>query len=58
MNCKHSDVIRIVNNTKKEYYCKLKDKEITEWECRECMMRLPNLNQDFKELFKGFGINI
>ena len=42
MNCKHSDVISISKN-RKEYYCKIKGKRISEYECRNCMLRLPDL---------------
>ena len=42
MNCKHSDVISI-SEKGKEYYCKVKGKRITDYECRDCMLRLPDL---------------
>lgn len=42
MNCKHSDVIATSENSK-EYYCKIKQKRITKYDCRNCMLRLPDL---------------
>lgn len=47
MNCKHSDTIAISENGK-EYYCKAKQKRITEYDCRNCMLRLPNLPERFR----------
>lgn len=42
MNCKHSDVISISENSK-EYFCKIKEKRITSYDCRDCMLYIPNL---------------
>lgn len=42
MNCKHSALIAISENSK-EYYCKIKGKRISEYECGDCMLRLPDL---------------
>lgn len=57
MSCKHKQVIRLTNNTNTEYYCTAKQKEIKEWECRGCTLKLKeNPYQDFIDLlFGGFG---
>lgn len=43
MNCKHKSVIRIYKNGNKDFYCIAKQKEITENDCKGCMLRLPDL---------------
>ena len=55
MSCKHRQVIRIVNN-QKEYFCTAKEKEIKEWECENCLLKLEgNPYQGFIDLlFGGF----
>lgn len=40
MNCKH---VTVKGNTTKYYYCKAKNKAVEEYECRDCMLRLPDL---------------
>lgn len=53
MACKHKQVIRIVNN-QKEYFCTAKEKEIKEWECENCLLKLEeNPYQDLINLFFG-----
>ena len=57
MSCKHKQVIRIVVGTnKKEYYCTGKQKEIGDYECDNCLLKLEeNPYQDFiNMLFGGF----
>ena len=57
MGCKHKETIRVVNN-KQEFYCKAFDKEISEYDCRNCLMKVEdnNLNDLFNQIFgKGFG---
>ncbi len=52
MNCKH---IEIKGNTTKYYYCKVKEKEIEEKDCKNCMLKIPNIPKGFEEIFgKGF----
>ena len=55
MACKHKQVIRIVNN-QKEYFYTAKEKEIKEWECENCLLKLEeNPYQGFIDLlFGGF----
>ena len=53
MNCKHAKVIRITNN-KQEYYCTAKQREIKEWECENCLLKLEeNPYEDLIDLFLG-----
>ena len=53
MNCKHAQVIRITNN-KQEYYCTAKQREIKEWECENCLLKLEeNPYEDLIDLFLG-----
>lgn len=52
MNCKHATV---KGNTTKYFYCNLKDQAVDDYECRDCMMKLPDLPDGFVEVFgKGF----
>lgn len=53
MACKHRQVIRITNN-KQECFCTAKEKEIKEWECESCLLKLEeNPYQDLINLFFG-----
>ena len=53
MNCKHAE---IRGNTTKYYYCKLKDKTVDDYSCRNCVMKLPDLPKEwFEELFGGLN---
>lgn len=55
MNCKHCTV---EGRTTKYYYCKLKEKAIDEYNCRDCMMRIADYPPGFEEVFgKGFKKN-
>ena len=55
MACKHKQVISIVLETnKKEYYCTAKQKEITDYDCRGCMLYNPDLSEEIKNIFGGF----
>lgn len=56
MACKHKKVIRIVDKIKEEYYCTAKQREIKEWECENCLLKLEeNPYEDFiNMLFGGF----
>ena len=61
MACKHKQVISIVlENNKREYYCTAKQKEITDYDCRGCMLYREKLDENLKGLvdlfFEGFGI--
>ena len=53
MSCKHKQVIRIVNN-KQEYYCTAKQKEITEHDCKGCMLYNEKLDDDLQGLVNLF----
>ena len=53
--CKHSDVISISEQGKK-YFCKVKQKRISSYDCRDCMLYLPSLPSEFEKVFgKGFS---
>ena len=54
MNCKHNKVIRIVDN-KQQYYCTAKQKEITSYDCKGCMLYNPDLPDEVKNIFGGFN---
>lgn len=55
MNCKHKTIETYTNTTTSVLYCKAKGKEINEYDCRDCMLRLPDLPEGFEEVFgKGF----
>ena len=45
MSCKHKQVIRIVNNTEREYYCTAKQKEMCEEYCPKTE-RIKELEQE------------
>lgn len=54
MNCKHKKIIRLTNNTIPEYFCTAKQKEITDYDCRGCMLYNPDLPEEIKNIFGGF----
>ena len=61
MACKHKQVVSIVlENNKKEYYCTAKQKEITDYDCRGCMLYREKLDDNLQGLvdlfFGGFEI--
>lgn len=52
MNCKHR---KIKGNTTKYFWCNLKEKSVDDYQCRDCMLKLPDLPEGFEEIFgKGF----
>ena len=51
MNCKH---VELRGNTTKYYWCKLFNKSVDDYSCRECMMKIPDLPEEFNKLFNGF----
>ena len=59
MSCKHKQIIRMIG-TKKEYYCTAKQKEITDYDCRGCMLYREKLDENLQGLvdlfFGGFGM--
>ena len=64
MGCKHKDVIAIQSNGQQEFYCKAFKKRISNYDCRNCMMKLEDnntknqcdINELFNEIFgKGFN---
>ena len=40
MNCKH---VEVQGNITKYYWCKAKGKSVDNYQCRDCMLRLPDL---------------
>ena len=50
MNCKHAETR---GNTTKYFYCKLRDKSVDDYSCKNCVMKLPNLPEGFEKLFGG-----
>lgn len=46
MNCKHATV---KGNTTKYFYCNLKDQAVDDYKCRDCMMKLPDLQKVLKK---------
>ena len=55
MSCKHKQVISIVLETnKKEYYCTAKQKEITDYDCRGCMLHREKLDENLQDLVDLF----
>lgn len=40
MNCKH---VEVQGRTTKYYWCKVKGKSVDDYQCRDCMLRLPDL---------------
>lgn len=55
MNCKHKNLIRIISNNKRDYYCTAKQKEITETDCKGCMLHNPEEIVDItRKMFGGF----
>ena len=52
MNCKH---VEVQGRTTKYYWCKVKGKSVDDYQCRDCMLRLPDLPAGFEEVFgNGF----
>jgi len=47
MNCKH---LITKGNT---YYCRVKDKVIDKYSCRDCMLKISSLPKGFEEIFGG-----
>ena len=50
MNCKHC---KVEGYTTKYYYCRLKNKAVDDYSCRNCAIKLPDLPEGFEELFGG-----
>lgn len=40
MNCKH---LSVEGNTTKYYYCKIKEKTVDKYNCKDCMLKIRNL---------------
>ena len=59
MGCKHRELIVVqMEDGKEKYYCKVFDRDISNFECRDCMMKIEdnNINDLFNQIFgKGFG---
>ena len=54
MNCKHKE---IKGNTTKYFACRVKDKAISENDCKNCLLRLPDFLEVFSDLFRGINGN-
>lgn len=50
MNCKH---IEVKGNTTKYYFCKLKNKSVDIYNCKNCPLKLPDLPEGFEKIFLG-----
>lgn len=54
MGCKHRETSSIqMDNGKQEFYCRVFDKKISSYECRNCMMKIEdnNINDLFNQIF-------
>ncbi len=51
MNCKHCVV---EGNTTKYFWCKLKNKAVDQYSCRDCLMKLPSVPDEVERLFGSF----
>lgn len=51
MNCKHC---KVQGNTTKYFYCQLKNKQVDNYSCRNCVMKLPDLPNVVEEILGGF----
>lgn len=57
MGCKHRDLIAVKDNGQQEFYCKVFDRRISDFDCRDCMMKIEDndINELFNNIFgKGF----
>ena len=51
MSCKH---LTVVGNTTKHIYCKILNKAVDEYKCRDCMLKIENQEDVINQLFGGF----
>lgn len=52
INCKHC---KVQGNTTKYFYCQLKEKAAYDCECRNCVMKLPDLPNVVEEILGGLN---
>ena len=52
INCKHC---KVQGNTTKYFYCQLKEKAVYDCECRNCVMKLPDLPNVVEEILVGLN---
>lgn len=52
MSCKHRTV---EGRTTKYFYCKILNKSVDDYKCRDCMMKIENENDAMDYLNKIFG---
>ena len=58
MGCKHRELIAVQDNGKQEFYCKVFDRRISDYECRNCMMKIEeNDMNELLNIFFGGGFN-
>lgn len=48
MNCIH---LNLEGNTTKYYFCKVKNKSINEFECRNCLLKIDGKQGESNEIF-------
>lgn len=51
MNCKHCEVR---GNTTKYFWCRLKDKSVDYYSCRDCPLKINKIPNEVEELFGSF----
>ena len=52
MNCKHC---KVQGNTTKYFYCQLKEKAVYDCECRNCVMKLPDVPDVVEKILGGLN---
>ncbi len=53
MGCKHR---KVQGNTTKYFVCGITGKAIDEYKCKNCMLKIEDKNDNFKEMFENiFG---
>lgn len=48
MNCKHCEV---KGNTTKYFWCRVKNKSISDLDCRDCMLKIESMPDMVNEIF-------
>lgn len=59
MGCKHR-ILKRNNDKNFNWICRIKDKDVNEYICRDCPLKIEDKSQDINDLFgqlfgKGFG---
>ena len=52
INCKHC---KVQGKTTKYFYCQLKNKQVDNYSCRNCVMKLPDLPDVVEEILGGLN---